>query len=166
MTIINVSEVNGATNLQRQGTEVGHLIVPMFDRVHVTQTDILWDQTGTNEFPKGSGTASRIYRIPVDLTRYDQMRLSFHIVSGAASASTASLHYAPADTGALTGHVGSASPTLSLTGTNVRRDTGWVDMNSGAQASVWLAILQTATGSAGTTREITRMVAEFRATSA
>lgn len=163
---ISATTINGTTTLQRQGLEVGHLYLPMYDAVFASATPS-WSATGNAEFPIGAN-ADR-YRFPVDLQRYDEYRFRCMVIVASTTASSSlQLQYATTQTGTLL-DLDSGATTISLDSgsatTGVEVDTDWQDLVSGAQIEeAWLGITQV--NVTGASRHVARVVAEFRAKSA
>lgn len=160
MTIINVSEVNGETNLKRGGVEVGYYSINMFNRISNTGTDVLWASSGNAEWPSTTSTAR--YRFPVDLRLFDEVRWQFFVNVGA-NAGSLRLRYATT-VGGSTSDIISGGATLACTGTTAIRDTGWNDLDATAKSSaVEIAVLNVSVTLGNP--DIWRMMVEFRAKS-
>lgn len=169
MTTINVTEVNGETNLKRQSLEVGYLMVPMYEYVSEDQygttpavnlSQIRWTATGGQEFP--DTTARR--RFPLDLRHYDEIRWRYYVGNSGGTGSM-KLQYSTTDLVSAGSLVDIVSGGISLTVTVGQKDSGWQDLVSGAKVDgLYMGVVQTGTISTAN-RSLDRMTVEFRAKS-
>jgi len=166
-TSISVATINATSSLQRQGVEVGYLRIEMYSYVtpagHVLPSTIQWTSVANDDFPRG--TSSGRYRFAVDLRRYDEVRFSFYVAGATLLGGTLALKYATTIAGSTSGQdIASTAPTLATSGSPGYRDTGWIDMESGAQVDglyITPVVADSPTLVNGT--ELVRITAEFRA---